>query len=212
MPVAARCIHGFGGDVGSRCRERGEDAAGVKPARAVLVAEDRLPIEVAGLDLADGGVAAIGAAGGGAHAESALGEVEAVAHGAADAVVRNPVEQGGIDAALQDEVFNEAADGVVGERGGDGGAQAEAAAQAAGHVVFAAALPHLELARGVDAAFAGIEAEHDFAEAEAIPAAVRIGKRESGSWHRSASTDTLTHRREEVGHARGAERGLNRLT
>ena len=84
----------------------------------------------------------------------------------------------GIDAALQDEVFDEAADGVVGERGGDGGAQAEAAAQAARHVVFAAALPHLKLARGVDAAFAGIEAEHDFAEAEAVPAAVGIGNRE----------------------------------
>ena len=76
-----------------------------------------------------------------------------------------------IDAALEDEVFDEAADGVVGERGGDGGAQAEAAAQSAGHVVFAAALPDLELACGVDAGVAGIEAEHDFAEAEAVPAA-----------------------------------------
>ena len=140
-------------------------------------AEDRLPIEIAGLDLADGGVAAVGAAGGGAHAEAALSKVEAVAHGAADAVVRNPADERRIDAALENEVFNEAADGIVGERGGDGGAQAEAAAQAAGDVVFAAALPHLKLARGVDAAFAGIEAKHDFAEAEAVPAAIGIGNR-----------------------------------
>ncbi len=55
-------------------------------------AEDRLPIKVAGLDLADGGVAAVGAAGSGAHAEAALSKVEAVAHGAADAVVRDPPE------------------------------------------------------------------------------------------------------------------------
>ena len=137
--------------------------------------ENRLPIEVAGLDLADGGVAAIGAAGGGAHAEAALSKVEAVADGAADAIVRNPADERGIDAALKNEVFNEAADGVIGERGGDGGAQAEAAAQAASNVVFAAALPQLKLARGVDAAFAGIEAKHDFAEAEAVPAAFGIG-------------------------------------
>ena len=45
--------------------------------------------------------------------------------------------------------------------------QAEAFAQAAGDVVFAAAFPGLELAGGADAAFAGIEAEHDFAEGDA---------------------------------------------
>ena len=43
-------------------------------------------------------------------------------------------------------------------------AQAEALAQPARDVVFAAALPDLELARGADAALAGVEAEHDFAE------------------------------------------------
>ena len=88
--VAAGGVHGFRGDFGGGGGERGEDAAGVEPARAVLGAEDRFPVEIAGLDLADGGVAAVGAAGGGAHAEAALGKVEAVAHGAAHAVVRDP--------------------------------------------------------------------------------------------------------------------------
>ncbi len=68
-----------------------------------------------------------------------------------------------------------AADGIVGERGGDCGSHAEAASQAARDVVFAAALPDLELARGVNSAFAGIEAEHYFAEAKAVPAATGIG-------------------------------------
>ncbi len=140
-------------------------------------AKDPVPVEVTGLDLADGGVAAVGAAGGRAHAIAALGKVEAVADGAADAIVGNPFEQGSIDAALENEVFDQAADGVFGERGGDGGAQAEAAAQSAGHVVFAAALPHLKLPRGVDAALAGIEAKHDFTQAEAVPAPEGIGNR-----------------------------------
>ena len=49
-----------------------------------------IPVDVAGLELRDGGVAAIGAADGAAHAEAALGEVQAVAHAAADAVVLRP--------------------------------------------------------------------------------------------------------------------------
>jgi len=164
-------VHGFGGDLGGGGGEGGEDSAGMQALRTVLGAEDCGPIEVAWGELADGGVAAVGTAGGGADAETALGEVEAVADVAADAVVLDPLEQREVDTALEHEVFDEAADGVVGERGGDGGAQAEAATEAAGDVVFAAALPDLELAGGVDAGVAGIEAEHDFAEGEAVPAA-----------------------------------------
>ena len=54
-------------------------------------------------------------------------------------------------------------------------AQTKTAAQSAGYVVLAAALPDLKLARGLDAALAGIEAEHDFAQAQAVPAASGIG-------------------------------------
>ena len=175
MPCAARGIHGFGGHFRGGRGERREDAAGVEPARAVFAAKDRSPVEIAGLYLADGGVAAIGTSDRGAHAEAALGEVEPVAHGAAYAVEGNPLEQRSVDAALQDQVFDEAAHGVLGKHGGDRGAQAEAAAQPARHVVLAASLPHGELARGVDAAFAGIETQHDFAQAQTIPAALCVG-------------------------------------
>ena len=143
--------------------------------RTVHVSKDQRPIEIAGGELAYGGVAAVGTACGGSNSEAALGEVEAVADIAADTVVLDPLEQGEVDAALKHEVFDEAADGVVSERGGDGGAQAEAATEAAGDVVLAAALPDLELAGGVDAGIAGIEAEHDFAEGERVPAAGGVG-------------------------------------
>ena len=173
--MASGGVHGLGGYFGGGGGERGEDAAGVEPAGTIVLTEDCLPVEVAGLDLADGGVAAVRAARGRAHAEAAFSEVEAVAHGAADAVVGDPLEQGGVDAALEDEVFDEAADGVLSERGSDGGAQAEAAAQAAGHVVLAAAFPNGEVAGGVDAALAGVEAQHDFAQTQRVPAAVCVG-------------------------------------
>ena len=56
------------------------------------------------------------------------------------------------------------ADFIVDEGGADGGFQAEAFAEAAGDVVFAAAFPGLKGARCADASLAGIEAQHDFAE------------------------------------------------
>jgi hypothetical protein len=60
------------------------------------------------------------------------------------------------------------ADLVVDEGGDHGGLVAEAFAQAARGVVFAAAFPDGELAGGADAALAGIEAEHDFAEGDLV--------------------------------------------
>ena len=117
-------------------------------------------------------MAAIGAPDGGADSIAALGEVEAVAGLAADSVIGNPADERGVDAALEDEVFDEAADGVFGDGGDDGSAKAEGAAEAAGDVVFAATLRGGEMARGVDAAFAGIEAQHYFAEADTVPPAV----------------------------------------
>ena len=53
---------------------------------------------------------------------------------------------------------------VVGERRHHRGAQIETAPQPARDVVFAAAFPDRELARRMNAPFARIETEHDFAE------------------------------------------------
>ena len=120
------------------------------------------------LHLAGGGEAAVGGAFRAADAEAALGEIEAVADVAADAVEGLPLDEAGIDAALQDEVLDQAADIVLGKSGDHRGALAEAAAEAAGDVVFAAAFPRRELARGADPAVAGIEAEHDFTQRDDV--------------------------------------------
>ena len=54
------------------------------------------------------------------NAEAPLGEVEAVAHGPAEPVVRHPARSRlGVDAALQHEVLDQPADLVVGERRDD---------------------------------------------------------------------------------------------
>ncbi len=153
-----------------RVGKGGENAARMEPADAEL-AENVVPVDVARLQLRRGGMAAVGAADRAADAEATLREIQAVADRAADAVERNPFDERRVDAALHDEIFDETADWIVGERRDDGGAFAEAFAEAAGDVVFAAAFPDVEGARRMDAAFAWIEAEHDFTEGDDIVAA-----------------------------------------
>ena len=108
----------------------------------------------------------------GPDAEAAFGEVEPVAHLAPDAVVRKPAEVRLLDAALVDQILDQAADGVVGERGHDRRAQAEAALERAGDVVLAAALADVEAPGRRDAAVAGVEAQHDLAQRDEVPAAL----------------------------------------
>jgi hypothetical protein len=54
------------------------------------------------------------------------------------------MEQGSIDTPLEDAILDEAAYRVVSERCGNGGAESEATAQAASHVVLSSALPNLQ--------------------------------------------------------------------
>ena len=140
----------------------------MEPAHALL-AEERLPVDLAGLELGDGREAAVGAGTRAAAAIAALDEVEAVADLAADTVERAPEDVAHVDAALEHEVLDETADRIVRERGDRRRLETEAAAQAAHDVVLAAAFPDLELAGGVDAPVARIEAEHDFTEGRRVP-------------------------------------------
>src|SRR5207247_5149376 len=141
--VAAGRGHRLPGHEGSGLGKGGEDPAGVEPAGALL-AEEGLPVHVAGPELRDRGVAAVRAAEGGAHAEAALREVEAVPGPAAHPVVLDPPQVRRVDPALVDQVLDEAAHRVVDEGGHDRGVEAEAALQPAGDVVLPAALPDLE--------------------------------------------------------------------
>ena len=131
----------------------------------------RSKVEVLGRCLGDGGIGTVGAAHRTADAEAALGEVDAVAADAADAVGLLPVDEVGVHAALLDEVAHQLADLVVGKSGDHGGVHAEALVQAADDIILAAALPGAEGTSGADTALARIEAEHDFAEGYGVKTA-----------------------------------------
>src|SRR5204862_282535 len=70
----------------------------------------------------------------------------------------------------------------------------EAAAQSPRHVVFAASLPHRELAGGVDAPFAGVETRHAFAQTQTIRAPVRPWKVDRRHVSRPSLKDNVQHR------------------
>ena len=78
-------------------------------------AEKTFPVDVTRFDLTRGRVASIRTADRPADAESALREIQSIAHRAANPVERLPLDEAGIDAALQDEVLDQPADLVVGK-------------------------------------------------------------------------------------------------
>src|SRR5581483_9754765 len=71
-----------------------------------------------------------------------------------------------------DEILDQPADRVIGERGDDAGAQSEAAAQTPRDVVLASALPRVEGTGGRDATVARIEAEHHLPERNEVVTAL----------------------------------------
>src|SRR5690606_4693340 len=158
---------GLDGDLGRRFTEGGENAPGVEPAGSVIP-EDVVPVEITGFHLARGGVGAVGTADRPANAVAALGEVEAVADLAAAPVVFFPLDEAGIDPALENEVLDEPSHRVVRKSCHGGGAEPKTTAQSASDVVFSSSLPGGELACCVDTALARIEAEHDLAHGNTI--------------------------------------------
>ena len=133
--------------------------------------EDRIPVDITGLELGNRRIAAVRAALRPAASEAALDEIETVAHFTADTVERHPADERGVHAALQDEILHQTPDRIVGKGGDHRGTQTETATQTAGDIVFAAALPDVEFAGGVNSPLARIEPEHDFTEADFIKTA-----------------------------------------
>ena len=120
-------------------------------------------------------MAAVRAAERRAHAEALLGEIEADAGVAADAVKFAPDHVRRINPALHHQIFDQPAEVVDRQRGDHGRTLAPALAHRARDIVFAAAFPHLERTRVAHPAEAGIEAQHHLAERDAVP--LRLGGR-----------------------------------
>ena len=97
-------LHCFSCYLRSCFRQRAKNPAGVKPARA-LFDKDCFPVNLAGLELRNGRVPAIRTSESGAHAKPTLGEIQAVADRAADAVIFDPADMAEIDAALKHQIF-----------------------------------------------------------------------------------------------------------
>src|SRR5262245_36854748 len=131
-------------------------------------AENGVPIKITRLELAGGGVAAVGNANGTTDAEPAFGEVESIADGAAYTIVWHPFDELGIHTPLQNKIFDETAYIILSEGRADRCLQSKTTAQSARDIVFAAAFPGFEFARSAYSAFTRIQAEHDFTEGKQV--------------------------------------------
>src|ERR1700675_2159790 len=171
MPFCS--LHRFQGNFRRCRRERAENATGMKPACAVL-SKNLIPINFGGLQLRNCRVPAIVTAERCADAEASLCKIEAVARRVAYAVMFDPANQRLVYASLIDKVLQQPPHGIIGERRDDRGVQAEAALQSAGDIVFAAALAHIEGSRRGNAAVTWVEAQHDFAKTDDVPAAILL--------------------------------------
>src|SRR5262245_32218171 len=140
----------------------------MKPPR---VREYLIPIEIICCLLRRSSMTAIRTAERRAKSESPLGEIEPVTNPATDAIIRNPLYVRLIDASLINEVLNQATNRIVRERGYDCGIQREATFEPTRNVVFAASFAGLKSSRSRDSTIAGIQAKHNFAEADEVPAA-----------------------------------------
>src|SRR5258708_9621630 len=138
---------------------------------AAIVDEDAVPVHIPRFELRDRGMAAIGATHRSPQSKSSLGEIQAVAGLPPYAIVRNPLDIGLVDSPLVDQVLNQPANGVIDERGDDGGIQPKAALETTRNVVFAAALPHPKFPRVGNPGFSGIETQHHFSQSNQVPTA-----------------------------------------
>src|SRR4051794_20862426 len=132
----------------------------MKPTRPRSL-KDQFPIEIAWLQLARRRIPPISDAQGTADAEPALRKIETIANRSSNAVEGVPTDPSGIYPALEDAVLKQPSDVIFRESSANGGAQPETAAQAPRHIVLATAFPHIEMPRGADPAFTGIQAQHD---------------------------------------------------
>ena len=145
----------------------------MEPARTAF-AEDIIPVDIALLELRCRRIAPVGGAFGSPDAIAAFREIESVTGSPAYAVVRDPLDEPRIDAALHDEVLHQMADFIVDKRGDHRSIQPETFSQSARHVIFAAAFPDLELTCGTNPAAPGIQAQHDFSQRDAVVHAFRL--------------------------------------
>src|ERR1035438_8179134 len=119
--------------------------------------KDVLPIEVTGLAVGDRRIATVRAAHCGAHAKTALGKVQPVAHRSSNAIVGHPANERCINSSLKNQVLEQLSNRIPCKSSHNGGSHAEASSKSTSHVVFSTAFPGSEVARRMDALLARIE-------------------------------------------------------
>jgi hypothetical protein len=81
------------------------------------------------------------------------------------------LDEARVDAALQDQIFEQSADLVIGKGRADGGSEPKTAAQPPRDVILPAAFPGPKPPGATNAVLPGIQAKHYLAESDQVVAA-----------------------------------------
>src|SRR5579863_5251949 len=119
-------------------------------------------------------MSSIGAADCSTQSEAALGEIQAIANGAPDTVIRNPANISLRYTTLQHEIFDKSTDRIIGQGGNNRSFHAEAPPKAASDIVFAAAFPGAEMAGSRNSFVAWVKAQHHLTQTDEIPHTLRL--------------------------------------
>src|SRR5690625_4891827 len=150
-----------------RLRKSGVNPAGMEPANAILT-KKLIPIDIARLHLGGRRMSAVGDSDRTANSKSALRKVQAISNFPPEAIERYPLDIRRINATLQNKIFDQPADVVVGKSRNDTGPQSKATAHSAGHIVFSAPFPGSERTGCPHPPLTGVETKHNFAERDEI--------------------------------------------
>ena len=169
------CLHALDDQRGCGLGERGEDAAGMKPAHAA--AENLRPVEITGLEQGAGFIRAVVEDDRRAHAVAAIA-VNGGHIGPADAVVLEPfVERR--HAGFPHAALDELADRIIDHCGRDACLHSEAIRETRSDVVFAAGDVNVDRPRLPERNHARVEPMHERTERQEIELAGIFPNRES---------------------------------
>src|SRR6476646_10741505 len=145
----------------------------MEPARAEL-AEDLIPVDVAGFKLGNSRVPPVRATESRAGTKTALREVQSVSHAAAHTVIIHPLHLPLINAALVEKILEQSPHWIVSNCGDDGRIEAKATLQPASYVVFASALGDRKGPSRGNAVIPRIKTQHHLAQTDQVPAMSRF--------------------------------------
>ena len=171
VPCLRGAFHCLDNYIAGFLTQGGKDTAAVEPTDSIFT-ENLFPVNISRPKLAGGAVTSVRTTECGAYSVTGFSEIQPDSRVSPQAIIRYPAHIAHIYSALENQVFEQVADFIVGNSGNHRRAHSETSFQSAGDVVFTSTFPDPEIAGGADTHVAGVEAKHYFTKRKDIETAL----------------------------------------